>query len=178
DSHRNKSPAIHAGFWSHYCKNPYLTRDSRPVAGQQALDDLLAVVGTSLAPLLTARLKLYDPGAYHRLESTYGYIKSLKHIQDIFSARPALDFGGLCGAISIKDGGSQIPHIDWLDHPQSYAIVICIGPGWKGGKLVLPQLGRAIPTSPRQVIVFQSRRLAHFTGPMEGDRLSLTCFVD
>ncbi|KIJ33794.1 hypothetical protein M422DRAFT_85478, partial [Sphaerobolus stellatus SS14] len=79
---------------------------------------------------------------------------------------PALDFGGLCQTVAIKEGGSQIPHIDWLDHPQIYAFVICLGPGWVGGKLVFPQLRRAIPTSPGQVIVFQARQLAHFTGPM------------
>ncbi|KIJ22760.1 hypothetical protein M422DRAFT_80826, partial [Sphaerobolus stellatus SS14] len=77
-----------------------------------------------------------------------------------------LDFGGLCQTVAIKEGGSQIPHIDWLDHSQIYAFVICLGPGWVGGKLVFPQLQQAIPTSPGQVIVFQACWLAHFTGPM------------
>ncbi|KIJ47386.1 hypothetical protein M422DRAFT_81818, partial [Sphaerobolus stellatus SS14] len=80
---------------------------------------------------------------------------------------PALDFGGLCLTIAIKEGGAQFPHLDWLDHPQVYAIVICIGPGWEGGQLVFPQLRRAIPTSPGQVLLFQSRRLAHFTSPVK-----------
>jgi len=89
--------------------------------------------------------------------------------------RPALDFKGLCQTVAIKEGSSQLPHLDWLDHPGIYAFVICVGPGWKGGKIVYPQLRKAVPTSPGQVI---ARQLAHFTSEVVGDRLALTCFVD
>ncbi|KIJ22759.1 hypothetical protein M422DRAFT_57076 [Sphaerobolus stellatus SS14] len=67
--HRDPTPVIHCGAWSHYSKKPYLTRDSRPVQGQQALDNLLQVIRQSLAPVLTARLKLYDIQAFQCLES-------------------------------------------------------------------------------------------------------------
>ena len=113
-----------------------------------------------------------------KIDSADAYVKTFPKIQEILKKRPALDFKGLCQTIAIKEGGSQIPHLDWMDHPAIYAFVICIGPGWKGGKLYFPQLHRAVPTSPSQVIAFQVRCLAHFTAPVERDHLALTCFVD
>jgi len=99
-------------------------------------------------------------------------------IAQLLVDRPALDFLGMCQTVAIKESGSQLPHLDWLDHPGVYAFVICVGPGWKGGKIVFPQLRKAVPTAPGQIVAFQARRLPHFTTEVEGKSLALTCFVD
>ncbi|KAF8573188.1 hypothetical protein K439DRAFT_1233735, partial [Ramaria rubella] len=67
--------------------------------------------------------------------------------------------------LAIKEGSSQIFHLDWTDHPWTYAWVILIGEGWEGGELCLPQLGKKVPTRPGQVIAFTARTLAHFAVP-------------
>lgn len=92
--------------------------------------------------------------------------------------RPSLDFAGVFFTMAIKVGGSEIIHLDWSDHPDTYAWVILVGEGWLNGELCIPQLGRKIPTAPGQIIAFMSRKLAHFTGPHKGFRLVFTCFTD
>ncbi|KAF8574688.1 hypothetical protein K439DRAFT_1371769, partial [Ramaria rubella] len=92
---------------------------------------------------------------------------------------PGLDFKGVFFCLAIKEGSSQIIHLDWTDHPWTYAWVILIGEGWQGGELCLPQLGKKVPTRPGQVIAFTARTLAHFAAPhMGGRRIVLTGFSD
>ncbi|KAF8573929.1 hypothetical protein K439DRAFT_1268764, partial [Ramaria rubella] len=80
---------------------------------------------------------------------------------ETFQKRPGLDFKGIFFCLAIKEGSSQIIHLDWTDHPWTYAWVILIGEGWQGGELCLPQLGKKVPTRPGQVIAFTARTLAH-----------------
>ncbi|KIJ41797.1 hypothetical protein M422DRAFT_255111 [Sphaerobolus stellatus SS14] len=157
-SHCSKNKSMHVGFWSHYWRQPYLTSDSKPKDEEAciALDNFLAAIGEHVMPTLLHMLKLHDPQVYHKMQIAHDYVKSFPDNLKILECRPALDFGGLCQTISIKEGGSQIAHLDWMDHPLIYAFVICIGPGWTGGKLFFPQLRKAVPTQPGQVIVFQA----------------------
>lgn len=104
---------------------------------------------------------------------------SFPEIREALLKRKALDFFGLFFTIAIKEGGSQIIHIDWTDHPWVYAWIILAGEGWEGGELCLPQLGRKIPTSPGQVIAFTARTLAHFSAAhRNGRRVVFTGFTD
>ncbi|KIJ47385.1 hypothetical protein M422DRAFT_45707 [Sphaerobolus stellatus SS14] len=67
EDHRDLTPMLYIGPWSHYSRKPYLTRDSRPLTGQEELDALLRVVGQRFAPLILPRLKLYDINVYRRM---------------------------------------------------------------------------------------------------------------
>jgi hypothetical protein len=69
-------------------------------------------------------------------------------------------------------------HLDWLDDDNTYAFVICVGPGWEGGSIEFPQLGISIPTQPGTVIGGLMRKLAHRCTEVIGERLVLTCFTD
>lgn len=91
---------------------------------------------------------------------------------------PFLDLGGMFYTIAVKEGGSQITHLDWRDHPGSYSWVIPVGPGWEGGELCFPQLGIKVATRPGQVIAFRGRYLAHFASKISGQRLAITGFTD
>ena len=100
-------------------------------------------------------------------------------MKELFETRPALDFGGLFFSLAVKEGGSRLVYLDWLDHPWTYAQLILAGEGWEGGELCLPQLGKKIPTYPGQVIAFMGRTLAHFAFPhRNGRRLAFTGFSD
>ena len=100
-------------------------------------------------------------------------------IHNVFKERPALNFQGVFFTLAIKEGGSQRIHLDWTDHPWTYAWIMLAGEAWKGGELCLPQLGRKIPTCPGQVIAFTGRTLAHFSASYsEGRRLLFTGFTD
>ena len=104
---------------------------------------------------------------------------SFSNIRHALSDRPGLDFKGLFFTLAVREGGSQRIHLDWTDHPWSYAWVILAGDAWEGGELCLPQLGRKIPTRPGQVIAFTGRTLAHFAAAhCGGRRLVFTGFTD
>src|SRR3977135_611640 len=108
----------------------------------------------------------------------YARAVSFPNIRQAFADRPGLDFKGIFFTLAIREGGSQRIHLDWSDHPWTYAWVMLAGEGWEGGELCLPQLARKIPTHPGQVIAFTGRTLAHFAAPHRGQRLVFTGFTD
>ena len=91
--------------------------------------------------------------------------------------RPNLDFGGLFFTIAVKEGSSEIFHIDWNDNMQKYAIIFCAG-DYEGGEFCVPQLRVRIPLRPGSVIAVRTRLLAHCSAPLKGRRLVFTCFTD
>ncbi|KIJ52698.1 hypothetical protein M422DRAFT_156537, partial [Sphaerobolus stellatus SS14] len=171
NANRSTEPQLHTGIWGHYKQFPYVLRETliQSAAGEEALDELMRIIGTMVVPRLEALLFKHDPVVLERQRRAHRYVKSFKHIQEAIKARPCLDMGGLFFTLAIKEGGSQIPHLDWLDHPGIYAFVITVGPGWTGGELCFPQLGKKIVTHPGMIIAFQARYLAHFAGECRGE---------
>jgi len=68
--HRSKKGvAAHASKWSHYSRQPYITRDSKPKndAAKKALDNFIGVISEVYAPPNLRLLRLHDPAVYENL---------------------------------------------------------------------------------------------------------------
>lgn len=92
--------------------------------------------------------------------------------------RPALDFGGSFFIVAVKEGSSEILHIDFNDDPNCVSWVILLG-DWTGGEFCLPQLGVRIPVRPGQALAVMTKILVHCTTPItSGRRIILTLFTD
>jgi predicted 2-oxoglutarate/Fe(II)-dependent dioxygenase YbiX len=91
-----------------------------------------------------------------------------------------LDFFGAFVTFAIKEGTSEIYHVDWNDDLDSITWLIPLG-DWEGGELVLPQKGleRHISIWPGDVFGFMACTLVHCTTPVtKGRQVILTCFSD
>lgn len=88
-----------------------------------------------------------------------------------------MDFGVTFFTIAVKEGGSEIIHIDWNDNLHKFALIFAAG-DWEGGEFCIPQLGVRIPLRPGQVIAVRTRLLAHCSAPILGRRIVFTCFTD
>ncbi|KIJ53131.1 hypothetical protein M422DRAFT_25637 [Sphaerobolus stellatus SS14] len=172
NANRSTEPQLHTGIWGHYKQFSYVLRETllQTPAGEKALDELMHIVGAEVVPRLKTLLAKHDPTVLERQRRAYEYIYTFKHIHKAIKEHPAIDMGGLFFTLAIKEGGSQIPHLDWLDHPGIYAFVLTVA--------CFPQLGKKIKTYPGMVIAFQARYLAHFAGESTGQRLVITCFSD
>ena len=95
----------------------------------------------------------------------------------MFATRPALDFGGVFFTVAVKEGSSEIVHLDFNDHPDNIAWIVPLG-DWEGGEFCVPQLGIKVPLHAGQVIAAMTRNLAHCSAPAHGLRLILTLFSD
>ncbi|KAG2366158.1 hypothetical protein BDR07DRAFT_1215322, partial [Suillus spraguei] len=80
---------------------------------------------------------------------------------------PALDFGGVFFTVAIKEGTSEIIHIDWNDCINSITWLIALG-DWEGGYIVFPQDGIMcrIPIRAGDAFGFMAHTLAHCTTPV------------
>ena len=92
--------------------------------------------------------------------------------------RPAFDFLGAFFTIAIKEGSSEIVHIDWSDDPNSITWVWAVG-DWVGAEFRAPQLGIEIDILPGKLFGVMARTIAHLAAPkISGRRLVFTCFTD
>jgi hypothetical protein len=80
--------------------------------------------------------------------------------------------------VAIKEGSSEILHLDFNDDEHSVSWVVPVG-DWTGGEFCLPQLGVKIPVRPGQVLAVMTKTLVHCTAPItSGRRLIMTLFSD
>jgi hypothetical protein len=94
-----------------------------------------------------------------------------------FATRPALDFGGVFFTVAVKEGSSEIIHLDFNDDKDNVSWIVPFG-DWKGGEFCVPQLNQKVPIRPGQVIAAMTRNLAHCSAPVTGRRVILTLFTD
>jgi hypothetical protein len=81
-------------------------------------------------------------------------------------------------AVTVKEGGSRLIHINWHDCHAIWAFVFAIG-DWEGGEFCAPELGIKIPIRPGQVFTVLACIVAHFSTPVtQGNRIVFTCFTD
>lgn len=100
-----------------------------------------------------------------------------KYCAEIYRDRPAVNLGHGFHAIAIKDGSSDLLHIDM--HDELMAFILALGEWLSEGYLVLPQLGVKFRIPPGSAFGFLASRLAHFTtSPIGGRRIVITCFTD
>ncbi|KAK7439553.1 hypothetical protein VKT23_017481 [Stygiomarasmius scandens] len=105
-------------------------------------------------------------------------IRRLYSRKQYLETRVWLDFGGAFLCIAVKEGSSEVYHLDWNDDPNSFAWIIAVGRGWTGGDFCLPQLGKRIPLQSGQILGALTRQLIHCGTATEGRRIVLTCFTD
>lgn len=99
-------------------------------------------------------------------------------VRDPMQQLGVVDFEGAFFTVAIKEGSSEMPHLDFNDHPHSMTWVVPLG-RFGGGHFVSPQLRRTIPVAAGQVMGAMTRYLLHSgTVVTEGSRLVLTCFTD
>jgi hypothetical protein len=91
--------------------------------------------------------------------------------------RPDLQFGGAFFTVAVKEGSSEVVHLDFNDDPNNISWVVPLG-DWEGGEFCLPQLGIKIPIRPGQVLAAMTRILAHCSAPVKGFRVILTLFAE
>ncbi|KAJ7888160.1 hypothetical protein B0H14DRAFT_2337331, partial [Mycena olivaceomarginata] len=77
---------------------------------------------------------------------------------------PILDFGGLWFTVAVKEGSSEIIHLDFNNtHALVAFIWVVLRPNllWTRGEFCMPQLKSKIPFCGGQMIAAQTRILAH-----------------
>jgi hypothetical protein len=94
------------------------------------------------------------------------------------ACRPALDFKGAFFTVAVKEGCSNIVHIDWSDGKKTMTWVWAVG-NWEGAEFVAPQLGIRVPVQPGHLFGLMAGVVAHFTTSLtSGRRVMFTCFTD
>ncbi|KAJ7849127.1 hypothetical protein B0H14DRAFT_2228962, partial [Mycena olivaceomarginata] len=77
---------------------------------------------------------------------------------------PILDFGGLWFTVAVKEGLSEIIHLNFNDTHALVTfiwVVLCPNLSWTGGEFFVPQLKGKIPFCRGQMLAVQTRILAH-----------------
>src|SRR5215471_10599899 len=119
--------------------------------------------------LLILQLTDYTDRAYAYVQGSLG---------KVFADRPGLDLQGPFFTVAVKEGASEIWHIDWNDDVNTITWVIPVG-NWEGGEFCIAQLGVRIPIRPGQVLGVRAKLLAHCSAPVaSGKRVVFTCFTD
>ncbi|KAJ7814762.1 hypothetical protein B0H14DRAFT_3746961 [Mycena olivaceomarginata] len=185
---RSSTPAYHFGVWSVFQNEPMLSTDTRQptkCATQQAIlipliDKLLRLVQKHMVPRARRIIERHAPQQLQILAPVYDRVKTV--LAEEFAARPALDFGGLWFMVAVKEGSSEIIHLDFNDTHALVAFIWVISPPnslWTGGEFCAPQLGGKIPFRPGQMIAARTRILAHCGATVRGKgRITFTCFSD
>lgn len=94
-----------------------------------------------------------------------------------FEEMPWLDFKGAFFAIAIKEGGSEINHLDWSDDPKGLTWVAPVGT-WRGGDLKTIEMGLQTSIGPGDAIIANMREIVHAAAPVsQGTRITLTGFT-
>ncbi|KAG1720981.1 uncharacterized protein EDB91DRAFT_1256737 [Suillus paluster] len=180
EANRSSTLALHLGVWEVQQSFPKVTRDTRLQTPEalSAIDRLLLAVGTHVAPKILALLQRYAPKQLDRQLRTNKVIKRL--LRQEFLLRPALDFRGAFFCFAIKEGTSEVIHLDWNDDLDTITWLIALGE-WEGGEITLVYKGveRRIPLHAGSVFGFMARTWPHCTTPVtSGRRIILTCFSD
>ena len=105
------------------------------------------------------------------------YKRVMTLLAEEFKKRPALQFGGAFFTVAIKEGSSEVIHLDFNDDPNGISWIVPLG-DWEGGEFCLPQLGIKIPIRSGQILGAMTRILAHCSAPVKGFRIILTLFAD
>ncbi|KAJ7815265.1 hypothetical protein B0H14DRAFT_2304317, partial [Mycena olivaceomarginata] len=73
---------------------------------------------------------------------------------------PNLNFDGLFFTVAVKEGSSEVLHVDWNNNLHTYAIIFCVG-DYTGGEFCIPQIGYRIPLRAGAILAVRTRLLAH-----------------
>ncbi|EDR13023.1 uncharacterized protein LACBIDRAFT_308407 [Laccaria bicolor S238N-H82] len=105
----------------------------------------------------------YLPDQWKAQERAYNCV--LAWLGDELAMCPTLNFKGAFFIVTIKEGDSEIVHIDWSDSRKSMTWVFTMG-DWEGAEFVAPQIGVRVPVNAGHLFRVMLRMVAHFTTPI------------
>ena len=101
----------------------------------------------------------------------------MRNLADLLADRPALEFGVAFFTIAVKEGSSELIHLDFNDDKEGISWIVPLG-DWEGGEFCVPQLNLKIPIQSGQILGAMTRTLTHCSAPVKGRRVILTLFAD
>ncbi|KAF9020634.1 hypothetical protein BDZ89DRAFT_1138561 [Hymenopellis radicata] len=178
DGNRSAIPAYHFGVWQRTAPRALLTRESREQGPEtiKALDALAECI-KNISLKLAQIMKEDMPNMYARGVACHQYVHSIPHLAKQLKDRPAMDLGPAAFAFAIKEGSSEIAHVDFTDDYSFPNFVVPLGP-FTGAEFNCPQLGYRIPIHGGQVLASKARLVIHFSSPHTGRRIAITLFTD
>ncbi|KAK7443178.1 hypothetical protein VKT23_015776 [Stygiomarasmius scandens] len=185
DRNRSFTDGVHLGVWQLYSSEPMITSSSRFLKQRSSdvlelLDKFLMLLRNILAPIIRSIYQIHLPHLWARQQKAHRYVNAniRPTHQAEYESRLALDFNGAFFGAAVKEGSSEIFHVDWNDDPNTLTWIVPLGDGWEGGEFCVPQLNTKVPVKQGQLIGALTRRLIHCGTPTQGRRLVLTLFCD
>ncbi|KAJ7174330.1 hypothetical protein C8R46DRAFT_1214542 [Mycena filopes] len=174
DPNHSRTATVHLGVWGLFGHFPRITADSlqndirdpiKRVAVLKAMDTMLQHLKNKIVTKITPTMDEIVPEHMHLQDCLRVHVQRL--LRKEFAARPSLNFGGLFFTVAIKEGSSELIHIDWNNCLQKYALIFCTG-NYTGGDFCIPPLQIRIPLCPGSVLAVRTRLLAYCTTSLEG----------
>lgn len=177
--------SFHIGCWEKYEKGPYLTADTSdqsPLA-TQVIHAFMAYCSKHLAPLYARHMKEHFSQEFAQQQmyvSSLFRTNSFNDTKILSSANNwvcwlmqkklalyngSFNFGGMFFTMAVKEGGSELIHLDWGDSKFTMALITSVG--GLAIYLCLPQLKVKILIYPSQVLAVATRVLTHFAARIE-----------
>ncbi|KAK7434876.1 hypothetical protein VKT23_019979 [Stygiomarasmius scandens] len=141
DCNRSAQSGAHLGVWMHYSLTPMISGDARLHTQRSqevvdALDRFLQVLKDILVPLIRSVYQIYFPHLWDHQVKARCFVRT--HFRpghrEEFEACVTLDFEGSFFCAAIKEGSSELWHVDWNDDPNTLTWIIPVGQGWEGAK--------------------------------------------
>ncbi|KAJ3916633.1 hypothetical protein F5877DRAFT_68898 [Lentinula edodes] len=173
DGNRSTTPAFHWGLWEKCSQNPHMAPETwliqKPPV-QKLIAKFLGILAIEVAPIMVKILKQYFPEQWARQERAYQRVRHFMKTRKILQDKPWLDFGGAFFAVAVKEGNSEIYHLDWSDDREALTWVTGLGT-WKGGDLRLVELDVQVPMKEGEALCGCMRQLVHSGSPIRIDAL-------
>jgi len=161
---RSEYKTVHYGTWAAYSPKCMVTRELRD-AGDAGLEFL-----DSQKPIFNEMSRLlgqYAPGVFKKLQ--------LYPVNE-----PAKRFVGAWMACAVNNGGNHPnqteAHRDVKESQYGYSCVIAAG-DFKGGAIVLYELGVIVDMGPGDMLLFPDALITHRNEAADGHRISIVAFT-
>ncbi|KZP21010.1 hypothetical protein FIBSPDRAFT_685977, partial [Athelia psychrophila] len=163
--------AYHFGAWENFATVPQISAVSRPKKSKhiKAIDEFSEVISSFLSQKLAALLEC------HNYSSQLFLAWERVHRFGLYEDHPSLNFNGAFFTIAVKNGSSEIIHVDRNDKKMLWMWIIAVS-DWEGGEFRIPKVGVKIPLQTGQVLAVMSGVLAHFSALVTwGRHIIMTC---
>ncbi|KAJ3846754.1 hypothetical protein EV368DRAFT_88563 [Lentinula lateritia] len=164
-SNQSETPVLHLGIWEKFRMKPKITNESwkmQRTSVRALIAQLCTIMSTEIAPTMVGILGFYYPELWERQQKILYHVRN--ELGAEFEEMPWLDFKGAFFAIAIKEGGSEINHLDWSDNPKGLTWVAPVGT-WRGGDLKTIEMGLQTSIGPGDAIIANMREIVHAAAP-------------
>ncbi|KAF6757756.1 hypothetical protein DFP72DRAFT_1110493 [Ephemerocybe angulata] len=176
----SETEAVHIGQWHIFTPQPIFTADTMKIYNNLTLRPyfvkFLKIIRDDIAPEVAQLTKCWCPGTWATQQKAYRYTKAILQRRNP-ELWELMDWKGAFFTIAIKEGVSEVLHLDWNDHPLAFTWVTAFG-DYTGGHFRAPQLGFDVPLPPGHILGALTRRLLHCGTAAEGQRLVFTFFTN